>query len=71
MTVSYSDVNLFYTIFCLFVVCGVISSYFSDSFVVIGGLSSVMTITRFEKPIDTLESLVQSKFSWGGTTLIW
>ncbi|KAJ6637235.1 hypothetical protein Bhyg_09965 [Pseudolycoriella hygida] len=34
-----------------------------------GGLSYVMTITHYENPIDTLESLIKSKFLWGGTSM--
>ncbi len=36
-----------------------------------GALSSVMTITRYESPIDSLESLVNSKFSYGGSSYLW
>lgn len=37
----------------------------------LGGLSSVMTVTPYEPPIDTLEKLVNSEFSWGGTSVTW
>lgn len=40
-------------------------------FVLTGGLSSVMTIPRYESQIDTVESLVNSKWLWGGTSTIW
>lgn len=36
-----------------------------------GGLASVMTITRYEEPVDTIEKLVESKFMWGSTALSW
>lgn len=38
---------------------------------VTGGLSSVMTITRLEDPIDTLDKLLESKFIWGSTSIAW
>ncbi|KAJ6635959.1 Glutamate receptor, partial [Pseudolycoriella hygida] len=36
-----------------------------------GGLASVMTITRYEEPVDSIEKLVESKFMWGSTALSW
>ncbi len=30
-----------------------------------------MTITRYESAVDSVESLVKSKFTWGGSTCVW
>ncbi|XP_037040297.1 uncharacterized protein LOC119077222 [Bradysia coprophila] len=37
----------------------------------VGGLASVMTITRYEQPVDSIDKLVESKFSWSSTALSW
>lgn len=37
----------------------------------ISGLSSIMTVTPYEPPIDTLQKLVNSKYSWGGNSITW
>ncbi|KAG4071256.1 hypothetical protein HA402_003960 [Bradysia odoriphaga] len=37
----------------------------------VGGLASVMTITRYEQPVDSIEKLVESKFLWSSTALSW
>lgn len=31
-----------------------------------GGLASVMTVTRYEEPINTIQQLVESNLKWGG-----
>lgn len=36
-----------------------------------GGLASVMTVTRYEEPVDSLEKLVETKLLWGTTALSW
>lgn len=35
------------------------------------GLASVMTLPRFENPIDTLQNLVNSNLEWGATHDVW
>lgn len=35
------------------------------------GLASVMTLPRFENPIDTLQDLVDSNLEWGATHDVW
>ncbi|XP_063702357.1 uncharacterized protein LOC134832303 [Culicoides brevitarsis] len=37
----------------------------------IGGLSSIMTVTPYEPPIDSLEKLISSNLKWGGNTISW
>lgn len=34
-----------------------------------GGYASVMTVTRYEKPIDTIADIVESKLTWKGITI--
>lgn len=34
-----------------------------------GGYASVMTVTRYEKPISTIHDVVESKFQWKGITI--
>ena len=36
-----------------------------------GGLSSIMTIPQYEKPIDTVAQLAESDLEWGATHDAW
>uniref|UniRef100_A0A336LSD3 CSON002663 protein n=1 Tax=Culicoides sonorensis TaxID=179676 RepID=A0A336LSD3_CULSO len=37
----------------------------------LGGLSSIMTVTPYEAPIDSLYKLVSTNLIWGGTSVTW